>query len=102
LQKEFGYCLGLLKKMGSFQKAVTKCLEILKTIEKKSSEEAVEKALRDQGKAFVGPLITKHLTCLNETMKTNEESTNGEFDADFGKLFKKQATNLEVTIFGET
>jgi hypothetical protein len=33
-------------------------------------------------------------------MKTNEESTkNGEFDVDFSKFFKRQATNLDVTIF---
>jgi hypothetical protein len=34
-------------------------------------------------------------------MKTNEESTNGELHVDFGKFFKKQATNLDVTIFEE-
>jgi hypothetical protein len=53
----------------------------------------VEKALMDQGKTFVGLLITKKLTCLNNTMKTNKESTNGEFHVDFGKFFKKQATS---------
>jgi hypothetical protein len=35
-------------------------------------------------------------------MKRNEESTNGEFNVDFGKFFKKQAANLDVTIFEET
>jgi hypothetical protein len=27
---------------------------------------------------------------------------NDEFDVDFSKFFKKQATNLDVTIFEET
>jgi hypothetical protein len=36
-------------------------------------------------------------------MKTNnEESTiNGEFNVDFNKFFKRQATVLDVTIFEE-
>jgi hypothetical protein len=54
----------------------------------------VEKALTDQGKIFVGLSITRELTCLNNTIKTNEESTNGEFNVNFGKFFKKQATTL--------
>jgi hypothetical protein len=62
----------------------------------------VEKALTDRGKTFVGLSITKKLTCLNDTMKVNEESTNSEFHVDFGKFFKKQATNLDVTSFEET
>jgi hypothetical protein len=32
-------------------------------------------------------------------MKTNEESTNGEFNVDILKFFKRQATNLDETIF---
>ncbi len=51
---------------------------------------------------FVGLSITEKLTRLDDIMKTNEESTNGEFNVDFGKFFKKQATNLDVTIFEET
>ena len=39
---------------------------------------------------------------LKETMKTKEESTNGEFDVDFSKFFKRQATNLDLTIFEDT
>jgi hypothetical protein len=70
--------------------------------EKKRFEETVEKALTDQGKTFVGLSITEKLTCLDDIMYTNEESTNGEFNVDFGKFFKKQATNLDVTIFEET
>jgi hypothetical protein len=36
-------------------------------------------------------------------MKTNEESTeNGEFDVDFSKFFKRQATNLDVLTIFET
>ncbi len=62
----------------------------------------MEKALTDQGKTFVGLLTTGKLTPLNDTMKTNEESTNGEFDVDLGKFFKKQAINLDMTIFQET
>jgi hypothetical protein len=54
------------------------------------------------GKTFVGLLVTKKLTRLNGTLKTNEESTNGEFNVECGKFFKKQATNLDVTIFEET
>jgi hypothetical protein len=54
------------------------------------------------GKTFVGLLVTEKLTPLNDTMKTNEESTNGEFDVDCGNYFKKQAANLDVTIFEET
>jgi hypothetical protein len=61
-----------------------------------------EKALTDRGKTFVGLSITEKLTRLDGIMKTNEESTNGEFNVDFGKFFKKQATNLDVTIFEET
>ncbi len=80
----------------------TKGLKILKTIEKKRFEETVEKALTDRGKTFVGLSITEKLTRLDDIMKTNEESTNGEFNVDFGKFFKKQATNLDVTIFEET
>jgi hypothetical protein len=80
----------------------TKGLKILKTVEKKRFEETVEKALTDRGKTFVGLLITKKLTRLDDIMKTNEESTNGELNMDFGKFFKKQATNLDVTIFEET
>jgi hypothetical protein len=91
--------------MGFLQKVVangpTKGLKILKTIKKKRYEETVEKSLMDWGKTFVQILITEKLTCLNDTMKTNEESTNGEFDVDFGRFFKKQATNLGVTIFEE-
>jgi hypothetical protein len=77
-------------------------MKILKTVEKKRFEETVEKALTDRGKTFVGLSITEKLTRLNDIMKTNEESTNGEFNVDFGKFFKKQATNLDVTIFEET
>jgi hypothetical protein len=54
----------------------------------KNLEETVEKALTDRGKAFVGLSITENLTRLNDTMKTNEERTNGEFDVGFGKFFK--------------
>jgi hypothetical protein len=80
-----------------------KRLTILKTLEKNRFEETVEKALTDQGKTFVGGLsITEKLTRLNDTMKRNEESTNDEVDVNFGKFFKKQATNLDVTIFEET
>jgi hypothetical protein len=61
-----------------------------------------EKALADRGKTFVGLSITEKLTRLNGTMKANEESTNGEFHVDFGKFLKKQATNLDATIFEET
>ena len=77
-------------------------MKILKTVEKKRFEETVEKALMDRGKTFVGLSITEKLTRLNDIMKTNEESTNGEFNVDFGKFFKKQATNLDVIIFEET
>jgi hypothetical protein len=66
----------------------TKGLKILKTVEKKRFEETVEKALTDQGKTFVGLLGIKKLTRLSDTMKSNEEHTNGEFDVDFGKFFK--------------
>jgi hypothetical protein len=62
----------------------------------------VEKALADRWKTFVGLSITEKLTRLNDTMKTNEESTNAEFNVDFGKFFKKQARNLDMTIFEET
>jgi hypothetical protein len=48
LQKEDCYCLiVLVKKMGSLQKAKTKCLKILKIVKKKRFEETVEKALMD-------------------------------------------------------
>jgi hypothetical protein len=80
----------------------TKGLKILKTVEKKRFEETVEKALTDQGKTFVGLSITEKLTRLDNIMKTNEESTNNEFNVDFSKFFKKQVTNLDVTIFEET
>jgi hypothetical protein len=80
----------------------TKGLKISKTVEKKRFEETVEKELTDRGKTFVGLSITKKLTRLDDIMKRNEESTNGEFNVDFGKFFKKQATNLDVTIFEET
>ena len=80
----------------------TKGLKILKTIEKKRFEETVEKSLTNRGKTFVGLSITEKLTRLDDIMKTNEESTNGEFNVDFGKFFKKQATNLDVTIFEGT
>jgi 5-hydroxyisourate hydrolase-like protein (transthyretin family) len=58
--------------------------------------------MMDQGKTFVEISITEKLTRLNATMETNEERTNGEFHVDFGKFFKNQATNLDVTIFEET
>ncbi len=74
----------------------------MKTVKKKRFEETVKKALSDRGKTFVGLSITGKLTRLNDTMKTNEESTNGEFDVNFCKFFKRQATNLDVTIFEET
>jgi hypothetical protein len=61
----------------------------LKPIEKKRFEKTVEKALMDQGKAFVRLLITKRLTLPNNKTKTNEESTDGEFNVDFCKLFRK-------------
>jgi hypothetical protein len=80
----------------------TKGLKILKTIEKKRFEETVEKALTDRGKIFVGLSITEKLTRLDNIMKMNEESTNGECNVDFGKFFKRQAANLDVTIFEET
>jgi hypothetical protein len=32
-------------------------------------------------------------------MQSKEESTDGEFDVDISKFFKRQATNLDVTIF---
>jgi hypothetical protein len=67
----------------------TKSLKILTTVEKKRFEETVELAVTDQRKTFVELLITKKITCINETMKTNEVSTNGEFDVDFSKFFKK-------------
>ncbi len=70
--------------------------------EKKRFEETVEKALTDQGKTFVGLSITGNLTRLNDIMKMNEESTNCEFNVDFSKFFKKQAANLDVTIFEAT
>jgi hypothetical protein len=84
-----------VKKIGSFQKAV-------KAFHAGWFLMTVEKALMDRGKTFVGLLITEKVTGLNDTMKTNEESTNGEFHVDFGKFFKKQATNLDVTIYEET
>jgi hypothetical protein len=72
----------------------------LKTIKKEKFEETVvEKALMDRGTTFIGLLISEKLSRLNNTMKANEESTNGEFDVDFSKFFKRQATNLDVTIF---
>jgi hypothetical protein len=65
----------------------TKGLKILKTVEKKRFvEETVEKALADRGRIFVGLSITEKLTCLNDTMKTNEERTNDEFHVNFGKF----------------
>jgi formyltetrahydrofolate hydrolase len=86
--------------MGSLQKALAKgLLKIFKTVQKKRFKETVEKALMDQGKTIVWILITKKLTCLKDIMKTNLESTNGEFDVDSGKFFKKQAANLDRTIF---
>jgi hypothetical protein len=80
----------------------TKGLKILKAVEKKRFEETVEKALTDRGKTFVGLSITGNLTRLNDIMKMNEESTNCEFNVDFSKFFKKQAANLDVTIFEAT
>jgi hypothetical protein len=62
----------------------------------------VEKALPDRGKTFVGLSITENFTRINGTMKKNGESTSGEFHVHFSKFFKKQATNLDVTIFEET
>jgi hypothetical protein len=47
--------------------------KMLKIINKKRSEATVEKALVDQGKTFIGLWITEILTCINDTMKTNEE-----------------------------
>jgi hypothetical protein len=99
LKKELG-CLGV--ENWTITDGPTKGLKILKTVEKKRFEETVEKALPDQGKTFVGLSITEKLTRLDDIMKTNEESTNGEFNVDFGKFFKKQATNLDVPIFEET
>jgi hypothetical protein len=61
----------------------------------------LEKALTDRGKTFVGLSITEKLTRLDDIYY--EESTNNdEFNVDFGKFFKKQVTNLDVTIFEET
>jgi hypothetical protein len=74
----------------------------LKTVKKKRFEETVKKALSDRGKTFVGLSINEKLTRLDDIMKTNEESPDGEFNVDFGKFFKKQATNLDVTIFEST
>jgi hypothetical protein len=70
--------------------------------QEKRFEETVQKALMDPGTTFVGLLITKMLTCLNDAIKTNEDSRKGESNVDFRKFFKKQATNLDVTIFEET
>ncbi len=80
----------------------TKGLKLLKDLEKKRFKDTVEKALLHRGKTFVGLSIVEKLNRLKETMKTNEESTNGEFDVDFSKFFKRQSTNLDVTIFEET
>jgi hypothetical protein len=66
----------------------------LKTVEENRFEETVEKAQSDQGKTFVGLLITKKLTCLNGTMKTNEESTNGDVDVNLGKFFSSSKNKL--------
>jgi hypothetical protein len=77
----------------------TKGLKLLKAAEKKRFEDTVETALTDRGKPFVGLSLTEKLTRLKEVMQTKEESTNGEFDVDIGKFFKRQATNLDVTIF---
>jgi hypothetical protein len=74
----------------------------LKAVEKKRFDVTVENALTDQGKTFVGLSLSEKLTRLKDEMKTKEESTNGEFDVDFNKFFKRQATNLDVTIFEET
>ena len=79
-----------------------KGLKILKEVENKRFEDTVEKALLHRGKSFDGLSIVEKLTRLKETMRTNEESTNGEFNVDFSKFFKRQSTNLDVTIFEET
>jgi hypothetical protein len=55
-----------------------------------------------EGRPLLGFGIIKKLTRLNNTIKTNQESTKGEFDVNFGKFFKKQATNLDMTFFEET
>jgi hypothetical protein len=59
----------------------------------------VEKALTDLGKSYEGLWLVEKFTCLKDTMETNEESTNGEFDVDIFKFFKRQAVNLNATIF---
>jgi hypothetical protein len=71
----------------------------LKAAEKKRFENTVETALTDRGKPFVGLSLTEKLTRLKEEMQSKEESTDGEFDVDITKFFKRQATNLDVTIF---
>jgi hypothetical protein len=74
-------------------------LKLLKAAKKKRFETTVESALTDRGKEFVGLSLTEKLTRLKEVMQTKEESTDGEFDVDISKFFKRQATNLDVTIF---
>ena len=74
----------------------------MKAVEKKRFEATVEKALTDRGKTFVGLSLSEKLTRLKDEMKTKEESTNGEFDVDCNKLFKREAINLDVKIFEET
>jgi hypothetical protein len=80
----------------------TKGLKTLKAIQKKRFEEIGEKALTDWGKTIVRLSITRKLNDLKNRMKTNEESTDGDLNVDFNKFFKRQATNLDVTIFEET
>ena len=74
-------------------------LKLLKAAEKTRFENTVERALTEREKPFVGLSLTEKLTRLKEVMQTKEESTNGEFDVDITKFFKRQATNLDVTIF---
>jgi hypothetical protein len=73
---------------------LTKGLKMLKTVEKKRFEETVEKAMMDRGKTFVGLSISEKLTRPNDTMKTNEESTNGEFDVASASSSKDKQQTL--------
>jgi hypothetical protein len=41
-------------------------------------------------------------TMEKKRFEETEESTNGEFNVDFGKFFKKQATNLDVTVLEDS
>ena len=78
---------------------VTKKCDLLKRDEARPQEEQVDAELTARGYQFHGLKLPAKLQLLRQDITEKEETSNGEYEVDTTKYFKRLSPDVNRTIF---